>query len=325
MSRKASQKERDGFTLIELLVVVAIIGILVSLTLPAVLAARESARRISCANKLKQIGLALHEHHSVYNRFTPAGVGYGWCQYPQSHGSNQVLNSNGLISLLPFMDQQSHYDQLDLKKCTSNLTSGTSSSTAAVGILAGDAVASGNAEVISQPLEIFSCPSDPGDPFLPEGGIYGIKDGGGYQAAKTNYDFSVASDLTCNQWRIAPSRTRRMFGENSCARFADISDGSSNTIAVSETLKEVYNGRCAAWGFRGWAMPGVDFGAYPINRWHNSKRGRLESWGHPGSLHPGGLHVLLADGSTRFVSESLAAKVKEQLAAMADGQPVAKF
>jgi hypothetical protein len=233
-----------------------------------------------------------------------------------------------LVFLLPFLDQQNLYEQLDLRQSVSNLTEGNNgccSPTTSVGTLAGDAVDSGNASVIVQPLDIFSCPSDVGDPFLPEGGIYGIKTGSGYRAAKTNFDFSVASDLTCNQWHLAPSHTRRVFGENSRARIADITDGTSNTIAVSETLKDVYNGRCAGWGFRGWAMPGIDFGAYPINRWHASKRGRLESWGHPGSMHPGGLHILLADGSTRFASDRLASDVKEKLAAMGDGQVVSDF
>lgn len=323
MTRAYRLRLRNAFTLIELLVVLAIIGILVSLTLPAVLAARESARKASCANKLRQIGLALHQHHATFNRFPSAGNGYGWCQYPKAYGSKKIYNTNGLVHLLPFMEHQALYDQLDLSQCTSNLMGGTNGGsvpTTAVGRLSGDAVASGNAKVISQSLDIFACSTDAGDPFLPEGGIYGIKDGGGYRAVKTNYDFSVASELTCNQWHHTSASTRRMFGENSRARFADITDGASHTVAVVETLKDVYNGRSAAWGFRGWAMPGIDYGAYPINRWHDSTRGRLASWGHPGSLHPGGLHVLFADGSAHFLAEDLAPEVKQRQAAIADGQ-----
>jgi prepilin-type N-terminal cleavage/methylation domain-containing protein len=101
-----------GFTLVELLVVIAIIGVLVALLLPAVQAAREAARRSSCSNNLKQVALALHNHHDVYNRFPP---GAGNDQQP--FGTQNTINtsaqwgSSWMVYILPYLEQSTVYDR----------------------------------------------------------------------------------------------------------------------------------------------------------------------------------------------------------------------
>ena len=121
-----------------------------------------------------------------------------------------------------------------------------------------------------------------------------------------------------------------MFGENSRTRFADISDGSSNTIAFGETTLDVVNGSGPAWGYRGWAMVGIDLGSGDgVNNWeHPSKLvppkfGRLGSWGRAGSHHPNGCNAGYGDGSTRFFTESIDKNVARNLVTIADGVPVA--
>ena len=333
MSQPASFTFRRAFTLVELLVVIAIIGILVALLLPAVQAAREAARRMSCGNNLKQLGLGLHNYQSTYGTFPPAGLGYGWCRFPGSNnwGPTSVKNFNGWMMTLPYIEQTAIYDRFNQNQAASNCMDGNSSCcppVTATGTLAGDAVTSGNGALVATQLKIFRCPSDPGDPWLPDNSThYGIKPGSGLKGAKTNYDFSVFNNYECDHWSRHAANQRRMFGDRSHASFQDITDGSSNTAMVVETLHDVFNGRCAAWGYRGWVMVGVDVGTYRINNWTyptlaTPRRGRLGSWAHPGSLHPGGVQICYGDGAVRFVSQTTDVVVMQRVAAMADGQTV---
>src|SRR5690554_8152464 len=94
-----------GFTLVELLVVIAIIGILVGLLLPAVQAAREAARRMSCSNNFKQLGLSLHNYHATYDKLPIGSGGTGLDSNTNSADANN-LRLSGLVAMLPFMEQQ---------------------------------------------------------------------------------------------------------------------------------------------------------------------------------------------------------------------------
>ena len=122
-------RTRRGFTLVELLVVIAIIGILIALLLPAVQAAREAARRSQCTNNMKQLGVALHNYHDTHKVFPPGGLDYGHAgtgPHPSLPGGVEpanklVKNMNGLVLLLPYIEQQSLYDQYDCNQCASNL------------------------------------------------------------------------------------------------------------------------------------------------------------------------------------------------------------
>ena len=130
MSRNHSCRQR-GFTLVELLVVIAIIGILIALLLPAVQAARESARRTQCSNNLKQIGLALHVHHDQ-KKSLPSSIRPG--------GLTTAPRIAGLTLLMPFLEQQNIYSAYDQTKNWSDPI---------------------NVPVTSTPVSSFQCPSSP--------------------------------------------------------------------------------------------------------------------------------------------------------------------
>ena len=324
---------RSGFTLVELLVVIAIIGILIALLLPAVQAAREAARRAQCTNNLKQLGLALHNYHDAHKVFPPGGLDYGNSgagPHPSLPGGVEpanklVKNLNGLLLLLPYIEQQSLYDQFDFNQCASNIKSPSSYNTPSAAPLAGDAVTSGNASVVTQIVQGFVCPSDPKDiRYGLTGSHYGTGDDTNCPGWKTNYDFSV-DQYDWNyfeDWHLVGKNTRYMFGENSDTRAATVLDGLSNTVAMTETLHWMRNGQQPAWGYRVYVQFGLDL-ERGINIWQTSATypgiaGRLDTWDRPcGSMHPGGCNLLLGDGSTHFISETTDRAVRLGISTMA--------
>jgi prepilin-type N-terminal cleavage/methylation domain-containing protein/prepilin-type processing-associated H-X9-DG protein len=331
----APVRSRSAFTLIELLVVIAIIAILIGLLLPAVQKIREAANRMSCSNKLKQLALACHNYESANGVLPPAGKGYGWCRHvpPTYSGDPEVVNQNGMALLLPYIEQDNLFRQLNFNQTFANVRTPAWSATYwpsgqnVPAPTAGDAVTNGNGRLMSTRIAIFLCPSDSGSPLHPPSVPYGP--GGSLSGAKSNYDFITyyGEYVFCNWWRNASADRKYMFGMNSNCRLTDVIDGTSNTFMLGETTLEVYNGRAPAWGYRGWVMTGIDpyhWQPRGINDWTffgftNPVYGRLGNWGTAGSLHPGGCHFAMGDGSVRFVRETIANDTLRRMATIAEG------
>ena len=320
--------KRTGFTLIELLVVIAIIAILIALLVPAVQKVREAASRAQCQNNLKQLGLALHNYHDSHKVLPPAGRGYGWCNVgATTQGDAQILNLNGLVLLLPYIDQGAVYDRLKITEAMSPQNTGYCCSLVGNNTpghaVVGNPVTNGNAAMMATPISVLRCPSEIGQRMQGPGSAYGP--GGSFDGAKTNYDFITSTnDFSCNWWKAASATARNIFGENSRAHMTDVTDGTSNTVAMGETTFDVYNGRCASWGYRAWVMTGIDLRG-GINDWSFStapdlRPGRLGSWGRAGSLHSGGATFLFADGTVRFLDQNTNLTMLTNLGYMADGQ-----
>lgn len=190
-----------GFTLIELLVVIAIIAVLIALLLPAVQQAREAARRTQCRNNLKQIGLAMHNYEGTHGMFPPNGIGR-----PTENIGGRYLQDwlawSGFAMLLPYVEQDNIYNQIDFNYRWDNNNGGTVNNTMA-----------------RTRIAAFVCPSDPGASVQYTANM-----------GPTSYAISTGA---ASHWsmRTAPSGVATLHWG---ARMRDITDGTSNTIAGSE-------------------------------------------------------------------------------------------
>ena len=208
---------RRGFTLIELLVVIAIIAVLVGLLLPAVQRARESARRIQCTNNLKQLGIALHNYHDAMKTFPP-----NLC--PGGTNYNYAAGSWGVLAFLtPYVEQTNISNLMNLSLPT------YTGSGAATTIAGGDP---NTLKAVASIVPLFLCPSDNG---LPVDGGYGVA-----QLGPTNYCANQGSGIDTLGGVAAlagsPLNADGVFFADSKVRIEDITDGSSNTAAFSESL-----------------------------------------------------------------------------------------
>ena len=325
---------RRGFTLIELLVVIAIIAILIALLLPAVQQAREAARRTQCKNNLKQIGLALHNYHDAFGLFpysTSADGSLTASGAPIPFAN--VLNHRGWMFLLPYFDQAPLYNTINFSLPTGSYVRGS-------GALVGGGVPAVNAKAVSTVLPMLLCPSDDGNPRYTGGTVNYVIDGAQrqFQGAKTSYDFSVwRYSSWMRMWAVLKNRPdTRLFGLDSASRIRDVKDGTSNTVAVCEGTLEVKNGVANTWGYSKWVGNGIDLAASEgINFWRccpwrtppdaDNRAGSTRNWGAPGSVHTGGMHVLMADGSVHFISENIDDRTRRNLAFINDSNPIGEF
>jgi len=213
-------RHRSGFTLVELLVVIAIIGILVALLLPAVQAARESARRIQCTNNLKQIGLSVHNYHDTFKSF-PFGKG------PSYPGAVVYARWSAHALLLPFIEQGTLQDGISFSSPPATPGMG-----GVINFMPAYSNAGGINDVASRVLiPGFICPSDPA-PL--QSGWPGQNNYAGNQGGW----LCDRGDQPPAPGDIAPSEVQTgVFYYLSKVRFADATDGSANTMMFSERLR----------------------------------------------------------------------------------------
>jgi prepilin-type N-terminal cleavage/methylation domain-containing protein/prepilin-type processing-associated H-X9-DG protein len=202
-------RRRRGFTLIELLVVIAIIAVLIALLLPAVQAAREAARRAQCVNNLKQIGLALHNYHSVNDRFPLGNICTGPGSTPGCVGWDGYSPQ---VQLLPFLEQTTIYSAINFSLSSTQPANTT-------GTLV--RVAS------------YLCPSDGN---AGAGGNAGWTFNGSDNANTNSYSASTGTTYTPGDNSQGATTSTGMFAYTFCYGIRDCTDGTSNTIAFGEHL-----------------------------------------------------------------------------------------
>ena len=301
---------KRGFTLVELLVVIFVIAILIALLLPAVQAAREAARRLQCANHLKQIALAVHNYAAGHRDFLPMLVPAAFTSSGKQvrvsvGGATYVQSFSWRTTVLPYLEQQALFDQLDLSKAPLSMV---------------------NLPVAQTRLPLYLCPSGPSGPRV-------IKDAEGTPSGFWPGVNLVVADYRAMVWVVLPESTweaaawegqtlmnKKLEGDHvgRAPAFRDFTDGLSNTLLLVETggLPD-FDGPLVAplsTSHGAWATHQNDIlGAIPIN---SSNYDGLYS------LHPGGAFVALADGSTQFLSEQVEPAVIYALGSREGGEPI---
>jgi prepilin-type N-terminal cleavage/methylation domain-containing protein/prepilin-type processing-associated H-X9-DG protein len=314
---------RRAFTLIELLVVIAIIGVLISLLLPAVQKVREAANRAKCANNLKQLALAAHQHHDAKGQF-PNGL-----HTVDTAGGRYANGTCWEVELFPYIEQGNLKNRWDYDDFRNNVAGGLIAATAQV-------------------LPVFLCPSD----LVPEPVQYYNAEGQYAYAVGWYGMHSYAANAGIRSFPANQVTRDGIFFQDSSIRFADVTDGASSTFLFGERSHDdpafdrmslSYNQ--AFYPLAGWGQwAGVFFTSggslgnrflstpVPINYRVPADISREEFLGPTGaqnnrlcafgSGHPGGANFAFADGSVRFLSNGILLETLQALSTCAGGEVV---
>jgi prepilin-type N-terminal cleavage/methylation domain-containing protein/prepilin-type processing-associated H-X9-DG protein len=310
---------KTGFTLVELLVVITIIGILISLLLPAVQAAREVAHRMQCCNNLKQIALALHNYHS----------NYGSLPITTPYDNRKPYNKPGgtwVVAILPYLELTGLYERFD---CTKTMDDPA------------------NAYAVKVIVPTLICPSDPTavQPVFsdrdnttssnpqPSLGLWYAGSMGPTEPDSCPFCPQPKPSYCCqgnNYGSKSPNNNSvGMFGRYpSVFRFNEVRDGLSNTLMLGETLPAQCIYQCVF--CINFPIAGTSI---PINTFETCDRSggiHYRACGfksmHPGgafkSMHPGGADFAMGDGSVRFFSETIDYRLYNELGTRAGGEAV---
>jgi len=330
--------KKRGFTLIELLVVIAIIAILVALLLPAVQQAREAARRTQCKNNMKQLGLALHNYHDVYN------------QFPINYSTTFTLDNSTLswmVTILPYIDQATLAAQIDSNFGIRNDPRSPNPDSTPV-------AEPSNGWVAKQPLTVFRCPTDTSDNVMGGRANYG----GAW--AVNSYKGVAGGNWQWGSWQnrpaggvIPPASGDRfnhnhgqgldrgnglLFRGNSFSysnKFRNVTDGTSNTFAIGEAVPR-YCTHTWWWWFNGSTAtcsiplnaPAVCGSANAANSNDQNLAACADDWPNNysfKSMHTGGGQFTMADGAVKFISENIDLALYRSLASLDGGETVGEF
>ena len=315
--------KRRGFTLVELLVVIAIIGILVALLLPAVQAAREAARRSQCANNLKQLGLALLNYENAIRCFPPGIIG----TQPEAG----PMRLPWAIHLYPFMEQNNLFDKFSFQIggtgiCCNEMVMSLPQNCGSPGAPATVAISA------------MQCPSDSATP------IWLWKSD--CSLAKGNYGAFFGNVHSMSPFQLGSGHLPHAFTYMKPLRLAMVRDGTSHTLALGEMLKGTDN----QVDYRGCYFIDNSPGSQLYTQYTPNSSGpdymhngycttatnlpnqNLPCGENPSaqtaaarSNHPGGVHVVLCDGSVHFVSDEVGLTVWQALGSIAGGEPSTSF
>ncbi len=309
MFPSSMRRGRSAFTLVELLVVIAIIGVLVALLLPAVQAAREAARRMQCVNNLKQIVLASHNHHDTFGFFPAGRFGCDGSGTPCNGMSATSVNrggASGFVYLLPYLEQDNIYKSLGTAEAnvpwptTDNATWRTF-----------------NKVGLESRQNAFSCPSNTAQPFL-------ANTGSGVTLNASVGSYALVSGSNGPSQGIGNSvkfDNNGLFVYFNKRTMGDITDGTSNTLAVGEVRDGHLGNNPNIWSVAGRHSHSLRTTENPINTPPGTGILYTTLNGAFLSRHPNGANFGLADGSVRFIQQNINITAYRNLSTIRGGEP----